>query len=117
MTAVQQQAVFSAHRGKLNAHEVVEAINEAIPYGHATTEELHQALEKRIKQKSEQGASLGGFLRYMWQSDVDAEVSEEFENEMRKLKAFANTSLAWNRYCAIHARFDSMSPASVGLPR
>ncbi len=89
LTAVQQQAVFSAQRGNLNAHEVVEAINEAIPYGHATKEELHQAVEKRIQQKSAEGTSLSGFLRYMWQSDLDAEASEEFDREMRKLKVLS----------------------------
>ncbi len=87
LTAVQQQAVFSANRGNLSAREIVEAIEAAIPYGHASKEELQAAVEKQLKRRSQQGASVGGFLHYMWNSDVDAEITEEFEKEMRKLKA------------------------------
>ena len=87
LTAVQQQAVFSANRGKLNAREIVEAIEAAIPYGHASTDELQAAVEKQLKRKSQEGATLGGFLHYMWNSDVDAEATEELEKETRKLKA------------------------------
>ena len=86
-TAVQQQAVFSANRGNLNAREIVEAIESAIPYGHATSDELQAAVEKQLKRKSQQGATVGGFLNHMWNSDVDAERTEEFEKETRKLKA------------------------------
>ncbi len=87
MTAIHQQAAFSAHRGQLSAGEVAEAIAAAIPYGHATREELESAVEKSLKRKANQGATLGGFLRYMWQSDGEAEVDEEFEQQMRKLQA------------------------------
>ena len=86
-TAVQQQAVFSANRGNLNAREIVEAIEAAIPYGHASTAELQAAVEKQLKRKSQEGATVGGFLKYMWNSDVDAAITEEFEKETRKLKA------------------------------
>ncbi len=86
-TAVQQQAVFSANRGNLNAREIVEAIEAAIPYGHASNEELHAAVEKQLKRKSQEGATVGGFLHYMWNSDVEAEATAEFEKETRKLKA------------------------------
>jgi Zn-dependent protease with chaperone function len=87
LTAVQQQAVFSANRGNLNAREIVEAIEAAIPYGHASTAELQAAVEKQLKRKSQQGASLGGFLHYMWNSDVEAEATAVFERETQKLKA------------------------------
>ena len=87
LTAIQQQAVLSTSQGKLNAHEIVEAIFTAIPYGHATPEEIQKAVAKQIEKRSQQGATLGGFLRYMWQSDVDAEAGEELEKAMRKLKA------------------------------
>ncbi len=86
-TAVQQQAVFSANRGNLNAREIVEAIEAAIPYGHASPGELQAAVEKQLKRRSQEGATVGGFLHYMWNSDVDAEMTEEFEKETRKLKA------------------------------
>ncbi|MCC7335983.1 MAG: M48 family metalloprotease [Pirellulaceae bacterium] len=90
LTAVQQQAAFSAHRGQLSAVEVAEAIAAAIPYGHATRAELEAAVEKSLKQKANQGPSIGGFLHYMWHGDDDADVDEEFEQQMKKLKALQN---------------------------
>ncbi len=87
LTAIQQQAILSSSQGKLDAHEVVEAIFAAIPYGHATPEEIQKAVAKQIEKRSQQGATIGGFLRYMWQSDVDAEAGAELEKTMRKLKA------------------------------
>lgn len=87
LTAVQQQAAFSAHRGQLSALEVAEAIAAAIPYGHATREELEAAVEKSLKQKANRGATVGGFLQYIWRSDGEAEVDEEFELQMKKLNA------------------------------
>ena len=96
LTAVQQQAVFSANRGNLNAREIVEAIETAIPYGHASPDELQKAVEKQLKRQSKQGASVVGFLRHMWNSDVDAEITEQFELETRKLKALKKIPrLAW----------------------
>ena len=86
LTAVQQQALLSASRGKLSTLEIVDAISAALPYGHATQEELEKAVEKQLKQRAQQGATLGGFLRYLWQSDVDAEAGELIEKEMRRLK-------------------------------
>ncbi len=95
-TAIQQQAVFSANRGNLNAREIVEAIETAIPYGHASPDELQKAVEKQLKRQSKQGASVVGFLRHMWNSDVDAEITEQFELETRKLKALKKIPrLAW----------------------
>ena len=96
LTAIQQQAILSASSGKLDAHEVVEAIFTAIPYGHATPEEIQKAVAKQIEKRSEQGATVGGFLRYMWQSDVDAEAGAELEKAMRKLKALESVPrLPW----------------------
>ena len=41
-------------------------------------------------------ASVVGFLRHMWNSDVDAEITEQFEQETRKLKALKKIPrLAW----------------------
>lgn len=96
LTAVQQQAVFSANRGNLNAREIVEAIHAAMPYGHASIEELQVAVEKQLKSKAQRGPSLGGFLNYMWNSDTDAQNTEEFEKQTRKLKALQKIPrLAW----------------------
>jgi Zn-dependent protease with chaperone function len=87
MTAIQQQAFFSKRKGSLLAHEVVEAVLAAVPYGHTSREELSEAVELSLKQRAQQGASLGGFLRYVWQSDIDAEADEEFEKELKKLQS------------------------------
>jgi len=85
MTAIQQQAARSANRGNLNAHEVVEAIASAVPYGHATGAEIEAAVHKSLKARASQGPSLGGFLHYMWNSDVDAAANEEFEKQIDQL--------------------------------
>lgn len=85
LTAIQQQAAVSNHRGNLTALELSEAIAAAVPYGHATREEIEAAVQKSLKLKAAQGPSLGGFLHYMWNSDVDATNDEEFELQMKKL--------------------------------
>ncbi len=116
LTAIQQQAAFSAHSGKLNAFEIVEAISTAIPYGHATREELQTAVEKSLKNRAAQGPTLGGFLRYTWQGDVDAETDEEFEAEMRKLEALkAVPRLPWESVLdrPDEIRFDQYSLQSL----
>lgn len=86
LTSIQQQAVLSSTGGRLEAHEIVDAVTAAIPYGHISPEELKIAVEKSLKKKAQEGPSLGGFIRYMWQSDTDAEVSEEFERQMKRLR-------------------------------
>lgn len=84
LTAIQFQAIRSSKNTNLNAHEVIEAIEAAIPYGHTTREDLEKAVQKSIDQRQRTGATFGGFLREMWQGDVDAEVDEELQEESQK---------------------------------
>ena len=65
LTALQQHAAVSAQRGQLGAQEVVESVMAAIPYGHTSREELQLAVDKSLRQRANQGPSLGGFLNYM----------------------------------------------------
>ncbi len=87
LTALQQHAAVSAQRGQLGAQEVVESVMAAIPYGHTSREELQLAVDKSLRQRANQGPSLGGFLNYMWNSDTQAEVDEEFASQMKRLQA------------------------------
>ncbi len=101
LTAIQQQAAFSANRGNLNAQEVSEAIATAVPYGHATREEIEVAVQNSLKRKATQGPSLAGFLHYMWNSDVEASMDEEFEQQMKKLgKLQSIPRIPWEKLLA-----------------
>jgi hypothetical protein len=78
----------------------VESIEKAIPYGHAKTEEMEEMLERQLRESREkQGeVSVGGFLRYMWQSDLDREATEEYRSSMEKFsKLQDHPRLDWER--------------------
>ncbi len=101
LTAIQQQAAFSSQRGNLTAQELSEAIAAAVPYGHASREEIEAAVQKSLKLKAAQGPSLGGFLHYMWNSDVDATVDEEFDQQMKKLEKLQSIPrIPWEKLLA-----------------
>lgn len=101
LTAIQQRAAFSSQRGHLTAQELSEAIAAAVPYGHATREEIEVAVQKSLKLKAAQGPSLGGFLHYMWNSDVDATVDEEFDRQMKKLEKLQSIPrIPWEKLLA-----------------
>lgn len=87
ITAVQQQAALSAAGGKLSAQDIAQAITTAIPYGHSSQAELEAAVEKTLRQKANQGPTIGGFLQYMWHSEGIAHSDEEFDLQMKKLQA------------------------------
>ncbi len=98
LTAVQQQAALSVHKGNLNAQVIVESIAAAIPYGHVALDELRLAVDKQLKLRAAQGPSLSGFLRFMWQSDVDSAMNEEFETQTRLLQALQSVPrLDWEK--------------------
>ncbi len=98
LTAIQYKALQASKDSNLNSHEVIKAIEAAIPYGHTTREELEKAVQQSIKQREQAGATLGGFLRYMWQSDVDAEVDEELQEQGQKYQRLqAIQRLAWEQ--------------------
>ncbi len=116
MTAVQRQAFLSKHSQKLEPQQIVDAIDAAIPYGHTSKEQLLEAVEKELKQKSSDGISVAGFLRFMWQSDTDAETKQEIENQMLKLRALDEvTRLPWERLLPnpTDIRFDEFSIGSL----
>ena len=72
--AIQQQELLSRRHGNLNARDVIEAIEAAIPYGHTSKETLERAVEESLKRRSQsrRNLSLKGFLEYAWQGDAAA---------------------------------------------
>jgi Zn-dependent protease with chaperone function len=100
MMAVMLKAADHRHAEVLSARELVESIEKAIPYGHAKTEEMEEMLERQLRESREkQGeVSVGGFLRYMWQSDLDREATEEYRSSMEKFsKLQDHPRLDWER--------------------
>jgi len=84
--ALAQQVIKSKYYGNLSSKDIVAAIENAIPYGHTTREELHQAVEKSIERQAakRQSASLGGFFDYVWSSDTDSDAKSEYEDTIAK---------------------------------
>lgn len=85
LTAVQQQRGQAVRSGRLTAVQLAEAISQSIPYGHATREEIDQAVHAALKRQAARGGSLGGFLSYVWNSERDAAADEEFAEQLQKL--------------------------------
>ena len=85
--AIQQQELLSRRHGNLNARDVVEAIEAAIPYGHTSKETLERAVEESLKRRSQdrRNLSVKGFLEYAWQGDDETEV-EEAAKKLRRLQ-------------------------------
>jgi Zn-dependent protease with chaperone function len=107
---VMQQAILSKVAGNLNPTELIETIFGAIPYGHATREEIEDRVNRELKKReSEKSKSLMGLLRYMWNSDSDADAAHELEEEARKLaKLQTKPRLDWERLLRnpTHIEFD-----------
>ena len=84
---VMQKAILSKVAGNFNPSELIEAITASIPYGHATREEIEERVKRELQNRAAgQSKSIGGLLRYIWNSDVDANAAEELEEEARKLR-------------------------------
>jgi len=85
--AVMQQAMQSGHYENLSPAEIVQAIQKAVPYGHVSHDELEQAVERSLKKQAKQSqqVSVSGFASYLWNSDLEEEAKEEFDNELRKI--------------------------------
>ena len=96
---VLQQAVLSKVAGNFNPSELIETIFGAIPYGHATREEIEDRVNRELKKRgSEKSKSLMGFLRYMWNSEADAEAAEALKREAKKLARLQTVPrLDWER--------------------
>ena len=71
--AIQQQQLSARNKRNLNARDVIEAIEVAIPYGHTSREELERAVNESIERRAQQRQtlSLSGFLEHAWKSDED----------------------------------------------
>jgi hypothetical protein len=98
--AVMLQAAGHRHAEGLSAKQLAESIEKAIPYGHATTEEMQGMLERQLQEsrRKQSEVSVGGFLRYMWQSDLDREATEEYRSNMEKFSKLQDLPrLDWER--------------------
>ena len=107
---VMQQAILSKVAGNLNPTELIETIFGAIPYGHATREEIEDRVNRELKKReSEKSKSLMGLLRYMWNSDTDADAADVLVEEAKKLaKLQTMPRLDWERLLAnpTHIQFN-----------
>lgn len=85
--AVMQQAMQSGHYENLSPAETVQAIQTAVPYGHVSRDELEQAVERSLKKQAKQSqqVSVSGFAKHLWNSDLEEEAKEEFDEELRKI--------------------------------
>jgi Zn-dependent protease with chaperone function len=96
--AIQHQTIFSKKSGSLGAGEIVEIIQSAIPYGYHSKAELDLAVRQAIRQRAEksQQLSLGGFIKYAWQSDSQAEINEKIEQQVKDLQQLQSLPrIAW----------------------
>ncbi|HUP81801.1 MAG TPA: hypothetical protein VM260_24840, partial [Pirellula sp.] len=85
--------------GNFNPSELIETITSSIPYGHASREEIEERVKRELNNRAVgQSKSIGGLLRYMWNSDVDADAAEQLEEEARKLQQLqSEPRLDWER--------------------
>ena len=85
--AVLQQAMQSRHYEGLSPAEIMQAVQTAVPYGHVSSDELEKAVEHSLKKQAKQSqqASLSGFAKYLWNSDLEEDAKEEFDEELRKI--------------------------------
>lgn len=85
--AVLQQAMQSRHYEGLSPAEIMQSVQMAVPYGHVSHDELETAVEQSLKKQAKQSqqASLSGFAKYLWNSDLEEEAKEEFNAELRKI--------------------------------
>lgn len=77
--AIQQQELSSRRYKNLDARQIIEAIESAIPYGHTSRETLEQAVDAALKQRSKTAGqvTLKGFLEFAWQGGDESAVDEE----------------------------------------
>ena len=94
---VMQQAILSKVAGNFNPSELIDAITASIPYGHATRQEIADKVDRELRNRAANNAmSIGGLLRYMWNSDNDSDAAEELQENARKLKKLQSESrLNW----------------------
>jgi Zn-dependent protease with chaperone function len=72
----------------LSPQEVLDSIEKALPYGHASETEMYESVRRELKQRSQQNrrVSLSGFLKYLSESDRDEEdIKEELQNQAKQV--------------------------------
>ena len=77
--AIHQQELLHRRYQNLDARDVIEAIQAAIPYGHTSPEDLARAVEDSLRRRSQERRTLTvtGFLSYAWQGDDEDELEDE----------------------------------------
>lgn len=72
---------------RLNLTELVEAYEEAVPFGKADPQQFEQEFQKlsSAKQQSARGVTLGGFLRYIGGSGDSANAEEFMDEQIAQL--------------------------------
>lgn len=83
-TTIFFESLLSHKFAKLSAPEILETLQQAIPYGHVSQTELEQAVQTQLVKQTQKGPSLSGFFKYAWQGDAEAEMGDE-------LKEYAKT--------------------------
>lgn len=85
-TAVIHQALLNKNADKLDARELLEAVQNAIPYGNATPDELLDAVELAIRKRVEdRRVTIGGFISYLWKMEDSADENEAMQDELKKM--------------------------------
>lgn len=83
-TAIFYEAVLSNQFAKLSAAEVLETLQQAIPYGHVSAEELEQTINAQLKKRSTSGPTVAGFLKHAWQADEEIARYAQAYQQLRK---------------------------------
>lgn len=94
---IMQKAILSKVAGNFNPSELINTITSSIPYGHASREEIEERVNRELRNRAAgKSKSIVGLLRYMWNSDLDADAAEELKEEARKLgKMQSELRLDW----------------------
>ncbi|QDV22100.1 Protease HtpX [Aureliella helgolandensis] len=86
---IHHQALQATQHGSMSARSVVEAVQAAIPYGNPSREELEKAVERSLKlhARKESGISLGGFYRYLRDSESEQNVEDQLAEQRQMFEA------------------------------
>lgn len=89
---IYQQAILSRKHGSVSPREIVESIEKATPYGDIDPEELSRQVDRMVKSTASdnRGVSVGGFLDYLWNSEKNADIDEQIEDQAKTLAAMAS---------------------------
>jgi Zn-dependent protease with chaperone function len=95
--AVIHHALLNKNSDKLDARELLDAVQNAIPYGDASPDEILDAVELAIRRRIEQRKiSIVGFLSYLWNMEQSVDENDALEEEIKKLEKLQSIPrLAW----------------------